>query len=132
MAAVRYDFCVKQGAKHTFKLDKKDGFGNPKSLVNYLGKIKIKKRHSSLEIIGEAPITFLDAPNGKMEIVIPETMFNGLQIVNPNSSIKDTAVYDLYLYKLERVDPESTENTEMREVDIDYLLEGTITISAKV
>jgi hypothetical protein len=132
MAAVRYDFCVKQGAKHTFKLDKRDGFGNPKSLVNYLGKIKIKKRHSSLELIGEAPITFLDAPNGKMEIVIPETMFNNVLITNANSNIKDTAVYDLYLYKLEPVDPEDTENTKMREVDLDFLLEGTITISARV
>lgn len=122
MAAVRYDFCVKQGAKHTFKLDKKDGFGNPKSLVNYLGKIKIKRRHSDLNIIGEAPIVFLDAPNGKMEIIIPETMFNGLQIVNPSSSILDTAVYDLYLYKLDGIN----------EVDIDPLLEGTISISAKV
>lgn len=122
MTAVRYDFCVKQGEKHSFKLDKKDGFGNPKSLVNFLGKIRIKRKHSDLEIIGEAPIIFLDAPNGKMDIVIPETMFNNIQIVNPSSSIKDTAVYDLYLYKLDGTD----------EIDKDYLLEGTITISAKV
>lgn len=122
MAAVRYDFCMKQGAKHTFKLEKKDGFGNPKSLVNYLGKIKIKKAHSSLEIIGEASIIFTDAPNGKMDIVIPETMFNGMTIQNAGFAFKDTAVYDLYLYKLDGT----------TEIEIDPLLEGTITISAKV
>jgi hypothetical protein len=122
MSAVRYDFCMKQGTKHTFKLEKKDGFGNPKSLVNFLGKIKIKKRHSDLDIIGQAPIVFLDAPNGKMEIVIPETMFNNVTVVNGSSDYKDNFVYDLYLYKLDGV----------IEVDIDPLLEGTITVSAKV
>lgn len=122
MSAVRYDFCMKQGAKHTFKLEKKDGFGNPKSLVNFLGKIKIKKKHSDLEITGEASIVFLDAPNGKMEIVIPETMFNNVTVVNGSSDYKDNFVYDLYLYKLDGV----------IEVDIDPLLEGTITVSAKV
>lgn len=122
MAAVRYDFCMKQGAKHSFKIDKKDGFGNPKSLVNYLGKIKIKRRHSDLNVIGTAAITFIDAPNGKMEIVIPETMFNQVQVVNASSDYKDTFVYDLYLYKLDGT----------TEIDIDPLLEGTITVSAKV
>jgi hypothetical protein len=122
MSVVRYDFCMKQGAKHSFKLDKKDGFGNPKSLVNYLGKIKIKKRHSDLEIIGEAPIVFLDAPNGKMEIVVPKTMFNNVTVVNASSDYKDTFVYDLYLYKLDGVN----------EIDEDPLLEGTIIVSAKV
>lgn len=122
MAAVRYDFCMKQGAKHTFKLDKKDGFGNPKSLVNFLGKIKIKKRHSSMDTVGEAAINFTDAPNGKMEIVIPETMFNAVTVANASSDYKDTFVYDLYLYKLDGT----------TEIDIDPLLEGTITVSAKV
>lgn len=122
MTAVRYDFCMKQGAKHTFKLDKKDGFGNPKSLINYLGKIKIKRKHSDLEIIGEAPIVFTNAVNGSMEIIIPETMFNNVVVVNGSSDYKDTFVYDLYLYKLD----------DVYEVDIDPLLEGTIKVSAKV
>lgn len=122
MGAVRYDFCMKQGAKHTFKVDKKDGFGNPKSLVNFLGKIKIKKRHSDLNVLGEAEINFIDAPNGKMEVVIPETMFNGVQIHNASSDYKDSFVYDLYLYKLDGT----------TEIDIDPLLEGIITVSAKV
>lgn len=122
MSAVRYDFCMKQGAKHSFKLDKKDGFGNPKSLVNFLGKIKIKRKHSDLVIVGEAPIIFLDAPNGKMDIVIPETMFNNVQVRNASADFKDTFVYDLYLYKLDGT----------TEIDIDPLLEGEITVSAKV
>lgn len=122
MAAVRYDFCMKQGAKHTFSLDKKDGFGNPKSLVNYLGKIKIKRKLSDLEIIGEASIEFLDAPNGKMKIVIPETMFNGIQIKNASFDYKESFNYDLYLYKLNGTD----------EFEIDPLLEGEILVSAKV
>lgn len=122
MSAVRYDFCMKQGAKHSFKLDKKDGFGNPKSLVNFLGKIKVKRKHSDLVIVGEAPIIFLDAPNGKMDIVIPETMFNNVQVRNASSDFKDTFVYDLYLYKLDGT----------TEIDIDPLLEGEITVSAKV
>lgn len=122
MAVVRYDFCMKQGAKHTFLLDKKDGFGNPKSLVNFLGKIKIKKRHSDLDVVGTAPINFVDAPNGKMEIIIPETMFNNVPVQNASSDYKDTFVYDLYLYKLDG----------LTEIDIDPLLEGTITVSAKV
>lgn len=122
MSAVKYDFCMKQGAKHTFKLDKKDGFGNPKSLVNYLGKIKIKRKHSDLNIVGEAAINFVDAPNGKMEIVIPETMFNNVTVHNASPNYKDTFVYDLYLYKLDGT----------VEVDIDPLLEGTIKVSAKV
>lgn len=122
MSAVKYDFCMKQGAKHTFKLDKKDGFGNPKSLVNYLGKIKIKRKHSDLNIVGEAAINFVDAPNGKMEIVIPETMFNNVTVHNASPNYKDTFVYDLYLYKLDGT----------IEVDIDPLLEGTIKVSAKV
>lgn len=122
MSAVKYDFCMKQGAKHTFKLDKKDGFGNPKSLVNYLGKIRIKRKHSDLNIVGEAAINFIDAPNGKMEVVIPETMFNNVPVHNANPNYKDTFVYDLYLYKLDGT----------IEVDIDPLLEGTIKVSAKV
>ena len=122
MAAVRYDFCMKQGAKHSFKLDKKDGFGNPKSLVNYLGKIRIKRKLSDLEIIGEAPITFLDAPNGRMELVIPETMFNGIQVRNASNDYKEAFTYDLYLYKL----------NGSEEIDIDPLLEGEILVSAKV
>lgn len=122
MAVVRYDFCMKQGAKHTFLLDKKDGFGNPKSLVNFLGKIKIKKRHSDLDVVGTAPINFVDAPNGKMEIIIPETMFNNVPVQNASSDYKDTFVYDLYLYKLDG----------LTEMDIEPLLEGTITVSAKV
>ena len=122
MAAVRYDFCMKQGAKHTFKVDKKDGFGNPKSLVNFIGKIKIKKRHSDLTVLGEAEINFVDAPNGKMEVIIPETMFNHVQVHNAGSDYKDTFVYDLYLYKLDGT----------TEIEIDPLLEGTITVSAKV
>lgn len=122
MAAVRYDFCMKQGAKHSFKLDKKDGFGNPKSLVNYLGKIKIKRKLSDLVVIGEAPITFLDAPNGKMQIVIPETMFNNVQVKNASNDYKEAFTYDLYLYKLSGTD----------EIEIDPLLEGEILVSAKV
>lgn len=122
MSAVRYDFCMKQGAKHSFKLDKKDGFGNPKSLVNFLGKIKIKRKHSDLEIIGEAPINFLDAPNGKMEIVIPATMFKNVQVRSASLDFKETFVYDLYLYKLDG----------LNEIDEEPLLEGEITVSAKV
>lgn len=122
MAAVRYDFCMSQGMKHTFKLDKKDGFGNPKSLVNYLGKIKIKKRKSDADVICEHPITFLDAPNGKMEVVIPETAFNNVIIKNATNDYKDNHVYELYLYKL----------SGTVETDIDILLNGHIQLTARV
>lgn len=125
MAAVRYDFCMKQGAEHSFKVDKKDGFGNPKSLVNYLGKIKIKRKLSDIKIIGEAPITFLDAPNGKMQIIIPETMFNNVQVKNASNAYKESFTYDLYLYKLDPLDG-------ITEINIDPLLEGEILVSAKV